>query len=435
LLAPSWKLYGAKPAAFGIAVAGKHEDQLGVSTPGSADEADRTTSDYPASDVFRSVPARGDESLYALLERDRTAIIERFVRCVRDEKLAGNTPRAVLIDDLSFFLADLADTLRGGPTRISDHARDHGNRRHRLGFQLDVVLREYAVLRRCIYDSIRDAGVMPLPDELARLGAAIDTAMMDAALAYAKDRDAELKAERETLMEERERLRRAIGFRDEVLAIVSHDLRNPLASISLGVDQLRRYGQSDPSRRERILDSVKRAAQRMATLIEDLLAIAKIDAGQLALRRSAQPAHALVDDALAVVAPQAESKSIRLVANVPDDLAIECDRDRLLQVLGNLIGNAIKFTPERGEITVDAVAHESIVRFRVRDNGPGIPAEALPYVFDRFYQGPGRRPGGAGLGLAIARAVVEAHDGEIGVESVLGEGTTFWFTVALAAGT
>jgi len=413
-------------------VAARSDHQLGVSTSATADEADRTTSDYPASDVFRSVPARGDEPLHALLERMRPTIMERFVQCIRDERVAGNAPRAVLFDDLSFFLADLADTLRGGPTRISDHARGHGNRRHRLGFRLDVVLREYAVLHRCLYEVIRDAGVTPTVDELARLGAAIDTAMMDAALAYADDRDAELKVEREALVEERERLRTAIASRDEVLAIVSHDLRNPLASISLGVDQLRRYGQEDTNRRDRILDSVKRSAQRMATLIGDLLAIAKIDAGQLSLQLAPHRIGALVDDALAIVRPQAEAKSIRLVTNVPEEVSVTCDRDRLLQVLGNLLGNAMRFTPERGEITVDVDIHESIVRFLVRDTGPGIPVDAVPYVFERFYQGPGRQPGGAGLGLAIARAVVEAHGGEIGVESTLGSGTTFWFTVALA---
>src|SRR5262245_18513954 len=100
----------------------------------TVDEADRTTSDFPASAVFRSAPARGDEPLHTLLERHRTAIIERFVQAIRGERLVGDTPRALLIDDLSFFLADLADSLRGGPTPGSDRARGHGNRRHRLGF-------------------------------------------------------------------------------------------------------------------------------------------------------------------------------------------------------------------------------------------------------------------------------------------------------------
>jgi len=413
----------------------KSETELEVSIADTANEADRTTSDYPASDVFRSVVARDDEPLHTLLEHYRAAIIERYVRSLRDERLAGDTPRALLIDDLSFFLADLADTLRGGQTRLSDHARGHGNRRHRLGFRLDVVLREYAVMRACIHSLVRDAGAVATTDEWVRLDAAIDTAMIDAALAYAEERDAELKVEREALVDERELLRCAIASRDDVLAIVSHDLRNPLASISLGIDQLRRYGHTDEQRRERILDSVKRAAQRMSTLIEDLLAIAKIEAGQLALQLARHAALTLVEDAFAVVAPQAEAKSIRLVANLSAELFLQCDRDRMLQVLGNLIGNAIKFTPERGEITVDAVAHESIVRVWVRDNGPGIAPAALPHVFDRYYQAPegqSTRPGGAGLGLAIARAIVEAHGGDIGVESTLGEGTTFWFTVALA---
>jgi signal transduction histidine kinase len=408
--------------------------EVEVSSAGAADETERGGSNHPPSATMRVASARGDAGLHVVLTQRRSEIVERFVRTFREENVARpDASRAAVIDDLVFFLADLADALRDSIPPNSDRARRHGNRRHMLGFDLGAVLREYSVLRSCILGVARDARITPSADELSLLDRTIDHAMSDAALSYAEQRDGEVRAERAALEAERARLAEAVASRDDVLAIVSHDLRNPLTSIALGVDQLRRHS-GDGARRERVLDSIERSAQRMTTLIEDLLAIAKIDAGQLALNMAAADAGVLVDDALTVVRPLADAKSIQLSANVPPDTILRCDRDRLLQVFGNLLGNALKFTPENGAISIEARIEKGVVRFVVRDTGPGIPSDSLPYVFDRFYQGPGRRRGGAGLGLAIARAIVEAHGGSISVESAVGAGTTFQFTVPLADG-
>lgn len=387
----------------------------------------------PPSAVVRVARGRAEASLHTVLDQQRPQIIERFVRALRENSAHPRTSRAAVIDDLVFFIADLADALHSSVPPDKARARRHGNRRHLLGFDLAALLREYSVLRRCILAVARESGATVSADEIALLDRTIDDAMSDAAMAYAEERDAEVARERAALEAERARLAEAVASRDDVLAIVSHDLRNPLTSIALGVAQLRRHA-DDPLRRERVLDSIDRSAQRMTTLIEDLLAIAKIDSGLLSLQLAPVPAGLLVEDALAIVAPLADAKSITLhssIKGISGDVTLLCDRDRMLQVLGNLLGNALKFTPDHGSVNIAVTSDQGFAHVVVRDTGPGIPEESLPYIFDRFYQGPGRRRGGAGLGLAIARAIVEATGGRIGVESAWGNGSSFHFTVPL----
>lgn len=408
----------------------EREQPVEVSTDATSD-GDRATVPLPASAIMRAAAVRVDEPLYALLDRRRSDVIERFVRAFRDERLAQqDQPRTVLVDDLVFFMADLVDALRRREVSVAETARSHGFRRHSLGFDLGVVLREFAVLRRCILAVVAEQGAAPELDELAILHRCIDDAMAEAAAAYSARRDAEVAAERDALAAERERLRRAVQSRDDVLAIVSHDLRNPVTAIALGIDQLRRSG-DDQERRARVFDSIARSARRMSRLIEDLLAIARIEGGQLTVDREPHRVQAVLDDALSIARPAADEKSIRMIRDIGEDLTLSCDRERLLQVLENLIGNATKFAPPGGTITVRVRRNGAEARFEVQDDGPGISQDAVPYVFDRFYQAPGVRRGGAGLGLAIARGIVEAHGGRVGVDSALGVGTTIWFTVPL----
>ncbi|HEY0035645.1 MAG TPA: ATP-binding protein, partial [Longimicrobium sp.] len=141
----------------------------------------------------------------------------------------------------------------------------------------------------------------------------------------------------------------------------------------------------------------------------------------------------VVDDVLAGVAGMAAEKEIEAGSSIDADLpAAWADRERIHQVLSNLVGNAVKFTPQEGRVLVTTVAEDGEIRVSVADTGPGIPPEHLPHVFDRFWQARSTRRAGAGLGLAIARGIVEAHGGAIGVESEPGRGTTFHFTLPLA---
>jgi len=182
----------------------------------------------------------------------------------------------------------------------------------------------------------------------------------------------------------------------------------------------------------RSLEMIKRAAESMARMIQDLLDIARIESGRFAVERAAVPLPPFMDDAATMLRPLAEKQRQRLDVTVADGVDSVCaDRDRLLQILSNLVGNAVKFTPPGGTITMAAEAEDGAVRFRVSDTGTGIRPEHIPHLFDRFWQARGTDRRGLGLGLAIARGIAEAHGGALVVESTVGKGSTFQFTLPL----
>jgi PAS domain S-box-containing protein len=225
---------------------------------------------------------------------------------------------------------------------------------------------------------------------------------------------------------------RAIRARDEVLAVVSHDLRNPLSTISLSASLLMDESTERRAQPSRFLGVIKRSADQASTMIKNLLDISSIEAGHFSVNRSREDIAELMRQAHEFLAPLAEKKSIHLEWETPEQhLVASADANQLHRVFSNLVGNALKFTPEGGVVTVRADATEGELQFSVSDNGPGIPADQLPHVFDRFWQARKGDRRGAGLGLSIARGIVEAHGGRIWVESQLGNGTTFHFTVPL----
>jgi len=224
----------------------------------------------------------------------------------------------------------------------------------------------------------------------------------------------------------------ALRAREDLLAIVSHDLRNPLGVV-LASTALLLKANLPPDKQERArrqVEAIQRAGNRMNRLIRDLLDFASIQAGRLSVSVRPQEVAAMVAEVLEVMEPLAAPKSLRLVSEVAPGLELRCDHDRVIQLFSNLIGNAIKFAYDGGgTITVRATLDGDVVRFAVIDTGPGIPAEELPHVFDRYYQAQRRNRDGIGLGLSIARGIVEAHGGRIGVESEEGKGCTFFFTL------
>ena len=170
---------------------------------------------------------------------------------------------------------------------------------------------------------------------------------------------------------------------------------------------------------------------RMMRLMQDLLDVARVEAGQtLALDRSPQDASTLLRDACETLTSEAERKQIAFDCHLPADIGrIDADRDRVLQALANLIGNAVKFTPEGGRIRLTAEPLDQSVRFSVSDSGPGIKAEHIGHIFEPYWQAARTATLGTGLGLPIAKGIVEAHGGRIWVESEPGLGTTFHFTL------
>lgn len=225
--------------------------------------------------------------------------------------------------------------------------------------------------------------------------------------------------------------RRATRARDEMLAVVSHDLRGPLNSI---VTASRLLEVPLPEeRRTRSLASVRRAAEQMTRLLGDLLDVTRIEAGRLSVHIEPVEVGELVNEIVSMHGPLAEDRSIRLVGDGPGNFVeIGADRGRLGQALTNLVGNALKFTPEGGEVRVTVRADPATVRIAVLDTGPGIPVDQLPHLFDRFWRG-SRDGRGIGLGLTIAKGIAEAHRGGIQVESRPGEGAQFTLVLPVTA--
>ena len=259
------------------------------------------------------------------------------------------------------------------------------------------------------------------PDDLSLLEE------LEARLALAIERHRRWEGERAA----RAAAQAAVLQRDEVLAIVAHDLRNPLGRILMGVTVLRNAmpAGTDP----RPLDVVQRAIQSMDRLIRDLLDVSRLEAGGLPLDRSAVTVEPLLSDLCEQFGELARSKQVRLEWAVDGGLPpVLADRARLAQATSNLLDNAIRLTPAGGEVTVRATWARDLVEFAVADTGPGIAPEQLPHLFDRFWQGPRERRGSAGLGLTIVKGIVEAHGGRLFVESTVGEGTTFRFWIPVA---
>jgi len=229
-----------------------------------------------------------------------------------------------------------------------------------------------------------------------------------------------------------EALQRALAARDEVLGIVAHDLRNPLSAIILAASTIRHRPGIERDRRDLELpDTIVRAARRMDQLIQDLLDVALVEAGQLRVELAPLVAADLARDAVEMQRALASASEIEIGLEVaPDVRTAWGDRRRLLQVFENLIGNAIKFTTRGGRVMVRAAVKDQDVILSVTDTGTGIAPEAIPHVFDRFWQATTRsRRLGAGLGLPITKGIIEAHGGRIWVESEVGRGTTFFFTI------
>jgi PAS domain S-box-containing protein len=231
-----------------------------------------------------------------------------------------------------------------------------------------------------------------------------------------------------------EQLRSSVRARENLIAIVSHDLRGPLQSILMSASVLLAQPPEAERRKGRKqLEVILRASGRMDKLLDDLLQATRIESGAFTITASPEDVSCIVGEAVQVAEPAAGAKSVHLHADVPEHLpAALCDRSRVLQVLQNLIGNAIKFVPADGSIEVSAWPQDDELCVAVADTGPGIAPEQLPHVFDRLWKGRPADGGGAGLGLFIAKGIVEAHGGRIAVKSTPGIGTTFVFTIPVA---
>jgi signal transduction histidine kinase len=235
-------------------------------------------------------------------------------------------------------------------------------------------------------------------------------------------------------IDERRRLQDALHARDELLAIVSHDLRSPLHAVLLGAVQIERAtDEQEWARAKKAAGAIARAVERMSRLVGNLLDLTTLHEGyplsmELGEHDLAELAHEMAE----LLEPLALSNQLSLRVEVPDALCVLCDRDRIQQVLANLVGNAIKFTRPQGTIRVFATGTGGEVVVSVTDSGKGIREDHVPHIFEPYWKADARHKASTGLGLFIARAIVEAHGGRIWADTKQASGSTFSFTLRAA---
>ncbi len=300
-----------------------------------------------------------------------------------------------------------------------------------------------------------------LASAFERVGLALDNAIgadrvksLGTALASANDelraqmeelraQGEELQAQAEELVEKQKQLsvsnaelEKGSRLKSEFLSDMSHELRTPLNAV-LGFSELLigdTYGKLNDSQRERIVD-IAAAGRQLLTLVNDILDLSRIEAGRIELKLASIDLRGPIEDALALMAPIAEAKKVRVAADLSDSLRAVADPDRLRQIVVNFLSNAIKFSPAGSVVSVHARVTDQHVRIEVRDRGAGISRDDAKKLFAPFSQlKAGKAAGGAGLGLSISRRLVELMSGEIGVESEVGKGATFFFTLPVSAG-
>jgi signal transduction histidine kinase len=260
---------------------------------------------------------------------------------------------------------------------------------------------------------------------LARFGGFITT--LDRLRGEERAARGEAETAHRIVQEQNERLREADKLKDEFVALISHDLRTPLTSI-MGYLELTLDDPTLTDEQRDYLHVVERNSERLLNLVNDLLFVARLEAGQFELRLAEVDLAAVAQQVVEEAAPRARAKEVTVVCTAGDVPELSVDRGRMFQLLGNLISNAVTFTPEGGRVDVRVFTTEDGVAVEVADTGIGIAREELRHLFDRFFRASSakdRQIPGTGLGLYIARAIVTAHGGTISVDSELGGGTTF----------
>ena len=241
----------------------------------------------------------------------------------------------------------------------------------------------------------------------------------------------DLQRTNECLAEARDVAQAASRAREEMLAVVAHDLRNPLNLVMM-TTQLITETQPNAERRDQLLAVMERSAKRMNRLIEDLLEVVRQESGQMSLDIGEVSVSSLFAQTSEMFQSAAAQKGVALhVEDTPPALTVWADSERIIQVLSNIVGNALKFVPRDGNIIVKCQPKAEEVIFAVADTGPGMAKEDLDRLFEKFWQRRRSDKRGVGLGLAIARGIVEAHGGKIWCESTVGVGSTFYFTLPL----
>lgn len=397
--------------------------QLSVTLPRLAERVVETLGDYCFIDEVPSSSSAGEPAELAAVHREssKRALLARLARRPLLEGAEGHEGIARVARE----------------ARASFHARvpDAGWLARALGSEAREVLALLGATS-CMFVPLRARDQVLAVLTLVSSGAQHRLRTSDLVVVEEVCRRAALAMDNTILFAQ---ARRSMQAREELLAVVSHDLRNPLSAIMMSSRVLERAAQraieSDaPLDAAKVLQgagTIQRSAERMERMIGDLLDFARAQGAQIQLEYEAVPVSRLIEESLEMFMPLASEKEIALTSEVLEGLEAFCDRERVLRVLSNLIGNAIKFTPNKGAVQIHVSAREDGVLFMVADTGIGLSADELERIWERFWQA-GERGGtnrGIGLGLSIARSLVEAHGGRIWAESEPGGGTRFYFTL------
>jgi PAS domain S-box-containing protein len=352
-----------------------------------------------------------DEDSNEIADVDRA--IADMVRRIRD--LIEDAPEPVIVGDRDYRIVQV----NAATERLVGYTRDE-----LVGKPVETLLAEDELERATEVRARAGSITVTEWDVLAKSGELIPVEASTKVLPDGR-RQAFLRdlRDRRRLEEERQANLQA---REELIAVVSHDLKNPLNAIELRLRLLDKTLSVGPEREH--LASIRRSAALMKRQIRGLLDAASLEAGHLRLTPEPYDLHDVVGELIEILGPVATDLGLTLVRSVPPGTVRRFDRDRIVQVLFNLVGNALKVTPAGGSVTVLAEDRAGSTAIAVRDTGAGIPPEAVSQIFDRFYTKGGNSPG-TGLGLDIARGLIEAHGGALTVTSKIGEGSAFTFTL------
>ncbi|UJR86251.1 sensor histidine kinase [Sandaracinus amylolyticus] len=378
--------------------------------------------------------------LARVLREEKQVILDTWVERVRaDPRVprASTLPDDELLDHAPMLLDEVARALEGHDAPQERHAAasEHGAQRAGHGYDIPAVVREIAVLRDIVVERL-------VPHQTLFDGAPGRTfhGVFDDAIAASVERmenvvRAAIELQRDDAEQAKRRAERSDAEKDLFVAVIAHEIRTPLQAV-LGWVALARERVRGDDLLARAIDTIDRNVGLQRRLVEDLLDLARVRSGKLSLDLQRVELAHLLAAAVESARPFAASKDVELALEHAAPAYVDGDRERLLQVLSNLLTNAMKFTSRGGHVIVRVRPAEDHVRVEVSDDGAGIAPEIRASVFDPFRQGDplaGSRSGGLGLGLAIVREVVEAHRGRVGVESEgVGKGATFWFELPRA---
>ncbi|HBI42581.1 MAG TPA: hybrid sensor histidine kinase/response regulator [Planctomycetales bacterium] len=376
-----------------------------------------------------------------VLQRRAHAIVDHWAsRAAEEQPDASRVHEQVLLDHLPKLLQTLGQSLADPagplPRPLSDSAAEHGQQRWQAGWSLAEVVRDYQILRLVIVEQLEtELQRSLLTREILAIGLALDEAIAASIAAYVQHRDGVSKRLEQNLRDQADQLREADRRKNEFLAVLAHELRNPMAPILNAVQVLNLLGPADANIKQACA-IVERQVQQMVRLVDDLLDLTRIAQGKIELRQTTFDLAAAVARAIQTVTPLFETQQHHLSAALPTEpLRMEGDQDRIVQVLVNLLTNAGKYTDKGGRIHLTAGREDGEVVLRVRDNGVGIESDMLARVFDMFTQIDHSLPrsrGGLGIGLTLVRQLVELHNGRVSAHSD-GPGQGSEFVVRLPA--